>query len=310
MKLSDCEAQNSNGVIDTKDQSDLLSYDPAGGKRPFYQKEREPVHSTPYIIRGGLQGRERLRVLSRVMQPATLALLQRLGVGSGMQCLDVGCGGGDVAFELARFVGPQGHVVATDVDSSILDLARREGEALPFGNLAFRCADVMKEQPEQHFDMVYARFLLTHLPQPEQALQRMHQALRPGGMAVLVDIDFRGYFSEPDSPAFWRYVDLHTRTMQRRGGNPNIGLHLPALLEATGFDNVQMNIVQPAATYGDVKLITPLTMENIADAVEREGLATRAELNQLIDELYQFANMPGTVGCLPRIVEAWGYIPE
>ena len=62
--------------------------------------------------------------------------------------------------------------------------------------------------------------------------------------------------------------------------------------------------VQLAATRGEVKLIT---MENIADAVESEGLATRAELERLTDELYEFAHTPGTIGCLPRVVEAWGY---
>ena len=56
----------------------------------------------PYIIRGGIKGRERLRMLSRIMQSATLNLLQRAGIRPGMTCLDVGCGGGDVSLELAR----------------------------------------------------------------------------------------------------------------------------------------------------------------------------------------------------------------
>ena len=46
-----------------------------------------------YIIRGGLAGRERLRVLSRVMEPLTLELFARVGVRSGDRCLDAGCGG-------------------------------------------------------------------------------------------------------------------------------------------------------------------------------------------------------------------------
>ena len=276
-------------------------------KLSFSKGELKAVDHTPYIIRGGLPGRERLRVLSRVMQPATRALLERLGVGPGVTCLDVGCGGGDVAFDLASLVGPEGRVVATDIDPTILELARHEGEALRLDNITFQFADITKDQPEPEFDVVYARFLLTHLPHPEQALARMHRALRPGGILIVQDIDFRGYFSEPDSPAFWRYVDLHIRTMQRRGGDPNIGLRLPALLEAAGFEEVQMSLVQLAATRGEVKLITPITMENIADAVESEGLATREELERLTDELYKFAHTPGTIGCIPRVVEAWGY---
>jgi hypothetical protein len=49
-----------------------------------------------YVIRGGGDGRERLRLLSGVMRPYTLRLFDRLGIPEGMSCLDVGCGGGDV----------------------------------------------------------------------------------------------------------------------------------------------------------------------------------------------------------------------
>ena len=42
-----------------------------------------------YIIRGGLAGRERLRVLARAMHPTTAALFDRIGIAPGMSCLDV-----------------------------------------------------------------------------------------------------------------------------------------------------------------------------------------------------------------------------
>ena len=61
-----------------------------------------------YIIRGGVAGRERLRVLARVMRPTTLSLFDRVGIKPGMAVLDVGCGGGDVTFDLDRLAGPQG----------------------------------------------------------------------------------------------------------------------------------------------------------------------------------------------------------
>ena len=54
-------------------------------------QRRKNTKQHDYIIRGGFEGRERLRVLSRVMQPTTLALFQRAGVRPGMECLDVGC---------------------------------------------------------------------------------------------------------------------------------------------------------------------------------------------------------------------------
>src|SRR5215831_4707380 len=94
-----------------------------------------------YVIRGGVEGRERLRVLSRVMQPTTLHLLRRAGVRPGMACMDAGCGGGDVAFDLARIVGPEGRVVGVDFDEVKLELARNEAHVQQLSNVEFRKAD-------------------------------------------------------------------------------------------------------------------------------------------------------------------------
>ena len=71
-----------------------------------------------YAIRGGIAGRERLRILARTLYAGTGALFDRLGVGAGLRCLDAGCGGGDVTLELARRVGPRGRVIGVDLDQA------------------------------------------------------------------------------------------------------------------------------------------------------------------------------------------------
>lgn len=274
---------------------------------------QSPIHGldkSHYVIRGGVEGRERLRILSRVMWPSTLNLLQRAGIRPGMTCLDVGCGGGDVSRELARLVGPTGTVVGIDIDDVKIGIAREEAAALAIPNLEFRVCNLGETEPHAEFDFVYARFVLTHLPDPNVMVAKIRQALRPGGIFVVADIDFRGYFSYPESAALARYVALYTEAVKRRGGDPNIGPRLPALLAAAGFENIQMSVAQPAGLDGEVKLLSPLTMENIADAVMAEGLASRAEIDQIVDELYTYARTAGTIGCMPRVVEAWGQRPQ
>src|SRR5215813_14952780 len=100
---------------------------------------RRTVMSAPsYIIRGGIEGRERLRILARVLRPTSLALLQRAGLQAGMKVLEIGSGGGDLAFEIARIVGPAGRVLGTDIDQTKLDLAAREAAELNLANIAFQ----------------------------------------------------------------------------------------------------------------------------------------------------------------------------
>jgi SAM-dependent methyltransferase len=268
------------------------------------------MKKSSYVIRGGIEGRERLRILARVMRPTTLDLLRRAGLQPGMACLEVGCGGGDLACDMARLLGPAGKVVATDIDEKKLEIASQEAQAQQLNNVEFRLADITERDPGGSFDLVHARFLLTHLTNPAQALARMRQALRPGGVVVIEDIDFRGHFSYPESAALWPYVELYTEVVRRKGADANIGPRLPALLLETGFENVRLNVVQPAGTEGEVKLLNPLTMENIADAALAEGLASAGEVDRLVAELYEFARTPGTVFSMPRVVEAWGCRPQ
>lgn len=211
---------------------------------------------------------------------------------------------------MARIVRPGGKIVATDIDAKKLELARAEASEQGLVNIDFRMANLMEDGLDGEYDLVHAPFLLTHLPSPAEALDRIRRALRPNGIVVIEDIDFKGYFCYPDSPALWRYVELYTETVRRKGGDANIGPRLPSLLMAAGFSDVEANVVQPSGTSGEVKLVTPLTMENIADSAVQEDLIASDEVSQLVAELYEYANSPGTIGCLPRVVQTWGrFIP-
>ena len=269
------------------------------------------LQAKDYIIRGGAGGRERLRILARVMYASTASLFDRLSISGGQLCLDAGCGGGDVTLELARRVGPGGKAIGFDMDEAKLDIARREADALGIRNVEFRYFDIRSTDTDigSVFDVVYARFLLTHIDDPSRAVAAFCKHLRPGGLVIVEDVDFDGYFTYPDSAAFQRYKDLYCRLARKRGGDPNIGPRLPFLLTDAGLDDVTMNIVQPAGTAGEVKLLNPITLENIADAIIEEGLASRQDIDRLIEDLTRFAENPRTVAGVPRVVQAWGRRP-
>lgn len=83
-----------------------------------------------YVIAGGREGKERLKLLSQVLRPTTSRLLQHnVNLSEGIKCLDVGCGGGFVTALMANIVGPEGEVVGVDADEEILKLARADAEA-------------------------------------------------------------------------------------------------------------------------------------------------------------------------------------
>ena len=259
-----------------------------------------------YAIKGGRDGNERLRLLSQVMLPTTSQLLTTVGLGEGMKCLDLGCGGGHVAHLMASIVGPQGKVVGTDADGEILALARQDTEAAHLDNVEFRHADASICQGEEEYDLVYARFVLTHLSEPEKCLDAMVKACRSKGVIVIEDIDFTGSFCHPYCAAYERYTELYQKVVHRKGGDPNIGPKLPGMLRKAGAEGVQINVVQPAHLEGDGKFMASITMERISGSLVSEGLATEAEVEQVIAGLNEAAADTETVMSLPRVFQTWG----
>jgi len=59
-----------------------------------------------------------------------------------------------------------------------------------------------------------------------------------------------------------------------------------------------------------MKLLSPLTFENILDAVLAEKLATREELDTMISELYDYASSPRTLLSIPRVIRIWARRPH
>jgi SAM-dependent methyltransferase len=259
-----------------------------------------------YALGGGQEGKKRLDLLARVMLPTTVQLLDRAGLTRGMKCLDAGCGGGHVALLMAGMVGPEGRVIGTDIDKEILGLARKDAEAVNAGNVEFQHVDACTSSWQEKFDLVYARFLLSHLSEPERSLAAMVKACGPEGTIVMEDTDFSGSFCYPICAAYERYNELYQKIVRHRGGDPNIGPKLPAMLRNAGVQGIELNVVQPAHIDGEGKLMAPITMSRISDALIGDGLATRDEVQQILAGLNEAAADSETVMSLPRIFQVWG----
>jgi len=266
----------------------------------------QPETSHRYAICGGKEGKERLELLARVLQPTTLELLDRVGLSRKMKCLDVGCGGGHVSLLMAGIVGPQGRVVGTDTDGEILALARKDAEAANVLNVEFQQRDACTGAWQSEFDLVYARFLLSHLNEPENCLAAMVEACRPGGIIVVEDTDFSGSFCYPMCTAYERYKELYQKVVQRRDGNSNIGPKLPAMFHTAAIQAIELNVIQPTHIRGEGKLMAPITMSRISSALIAEGLATEDEVQQILTGLNEAAADHETVMSLPRIFQVWG----
>jgi ubiquinone/menaquinone biosynthesis C-methylase UbiE len=264
---------------------------------------------TSYIIKGGEEGRARLAVISRVLDPAMQALLDRFEPLRGRTAIDAGCGGGDVTFEIAKRVGPEGRVTGLDLDDSKLALAREEAVRQQITNVEFRSANIMAPWPVSDASLVNVRFVVSHLANPNELLQRAREALEPGGTILVTDIDYGGHFCDPPSDAIDRYRELYVQAAQRGGGNPYVGRSLARLLESAGFVDAGSTLVQPYGRSGEVKEVAAITLEAIRGTLVSSSMATHEEITQLIADMRAFTQRPDTTMSFPRIFQAWARKP-
>lgn len=264
-----------------------------------------------YVIRGASAGYQRLQLLARVQNPGTLEVLRQAGIRPGMRCLDVGCGSGDVTFELARLAGPGGSATGLDIDPVKVGLATDEAAARGLANVTFRTASVRDWHEPAAYDLVFSRFLLQHLAEPTAILAQMWESVRPGGVLIAQDADFGGLFCDPPNAGFTFYAEKYQQVLTLNGGDPALARRLFRCFLAAGLPGPQVRLAQSIGTEpdGDTKLLALSTLEATAESITDAGLATPAEAAAAQADLAAFIADPHTLVGDPRIFSVWSHRP-
>jgi SAM-dependent methyltransferase len=160
---------------------------------------------------------------------------------------------------------------------------------------------------ESAYDLVFARYLLSHLPRPQRAVELMVRALRPGGRLVLEDVFFPGQICYPSNAAFDRFVELYQAVSRKKeGGDAAIGVSLLGMVLEAGLVDVRVGLVVPTFREGEGKLVTQVTMEHIREAVVGAGLASDPEVDSIVGELGRLADDDRTLMSMAPTFQVWG----
>jgi ubiquinone/menaquinone biosynthesis C-methylase UbiE len=109
-----------------------------------------------------------------------------LRVREGDRAVDVGCGFGDTAIELAQRVGSKGSVLGIDCCEAFLEIARSDAAAAGANNVEFVNADVQIYPFEGDFDFCFSRFGTQFFENPVAGLRSMRRSLKPGGTMTMI----------------------------------------------------------------------------------------------------------------------------
>lgn len=185
-----------------------------------------------YVWQHDLKGeRDRLRLMSDLLDPSSEFHLLRAGVTTGWRCLEIGAGNGSLSQWLARRVGPAGHVTATDLRTDLM-------EGIAGGNLEIRKFDAVRDEPpDAPYDLIAIRALLHHLPERRAVVSRTARWLKPGGRLFIQEPDFYPTWTvEP--PSQKRFWEQFLQWAARHQIDYYVGRKIPAWLQADGFSAI------------------------------------------------------------------------
>jgi SAM-dependent methyltransferase len=207
---------------------------------------------------------------------------------------------------MGEMVGPSGEVTGIDVDARLGQTAAAALAIAGTSRYRFIRADVTRDGvPGAPFDLVFARLLLLHVPDPVAVVRRLGAMLPPGGRLVLMDYDMRALAIRPEDPLIDRGFDILAECFPRIDAGtclPNYVVDA-GLPPPTGFSAERI-----FGPFGAIGGILAGVLASLAAAAESRGVADRAEIDAIIARCADITAGGRHFGCGPTMHAVWGAV--
>jgi SAM-dependent methyltransferase len=254
----------------------------------------------------------RLRIQAAAIAADAAAMLDRIGVGPGWHCLDLGCGAGGILELLAPRVAPGGRVVGLDADPGMLEAAATWIRAHGLRGVELLRADAYHTGlPRGAFDLVHVRFLASTAGAVEDLLREALAMVKPGGVLALQEPDTDTLRCFPPHPAWTRLVTALQDLFVAIGGDTRLGQRLYPMLRALGLEGVEYRPFLVGVRSGDPMTdFVPATVESVRTTLLDKGLMDEPALDAAVAACRAHLADPDTVFTTYTVVQAWGRRPR
>ena len=248
---------------------------------------------------------ERLRFQHSVWKGVTDAFFDRIGVSTGWQCLDVGAGPGFVTADLRGHVGDTGGVVAIEPSELYTDFMRDEISRMGWTNV--ECIRTTAEEAHVapgRFDLIFARWVLSFVTDPENFFRSLARGLRPGGFIAVQDYYYEGLSLFPIGGPFDRMADVVRAHYRGAGGDPYVAGTLPGIFRKLGLTVVDFkpNCLAGGPGSGIMEWASRFFTVHIDPMVEK-GLISRADGDAVLADWRSHSENPEALFFSPLVVD-------
>lgn len=261
-----------------------------------------------YPIERGEGEIERLRIQAEAIRLDAGIMLDRIGVGNGWRCLDLGCGPGGVVELLSVRAGVTGQVVGLDADPVFLDHARAMARDRGLANVDFIQGDAYATGlPRGSFDLVHVRFVGGTVGRPQELMAEAIALVRPGGIVAFQEADLSTLKCYPPHPAWDRLTQLLEQVFVCVGNDIRLGQRLYQLARHAGLEDVQYRPFLVGFRAADpMRDFVPTTVEAVRRTIVRHRLVQDAELDAALGACRRHLADPDTVSTYVTVAQVWG----
>jgi ubiquinone/menaquinone biosynthesis C-methylase UbiE len=261
-----------------------------------------------------------LAAYHRALAVELRAMVGVLPIAPGQSVLDMACGDGVYSVWLAERVGAAGRVLAVDMRSEYLELARKQSVDSPYsGIIEYLTASIESLPLEDHsFDLCWCAQSLYSLPDPVEALRHMVRVTRPGGVVAVLEGDSLHHVILPwpvEVELAVRAAELQAlKKRSSRAGRYYVGRMLRRVFREAGLEKIETRTFatdRAAPLHPDERAFFTEYLADLGSrvAADLDG-SMRGEFNRLVDPsssdfLLNDADLTAT--CIDQVV--WGRRP-
>ncbi|MDI9395751.1 MAG: methyltransferase domain-containing protein [Euryarchaeota archaeon] len=170
-------------------------------------------------------------------------LIEMMGIKKGDFVLDVGCGTGWQALNVAGIIGPEGKLTGIDPSSYRIELARKKFDGNSSGNVHFLVgqAEDLRDVPDKSINFAYFCSSFHWVDDKKTALNEIYRVLRPGGIVGMTTLDRNSPNTTKTflDPILTKY-GLERRYDWHRGMKKVTSPELHDLLSGAGFTSISI----------------------------------------------------------------------
>ena len=219
----------------------------------------------------------------------------------GSLILEAGCGIGSQT----KIVAPKNknsNFISIDISLDSLEQAKSIADSNKIDNVVFQQADIF-ELPfeDEYFDHIFVSFVLEHIPNPLESLNKLKRVLKQKGTITLIEGDHGSAYFHPDSEAANKAIQCQVELQKRNGNDTNIGRKLHPLLDQAGFKGIKVSPRQvyvddsnPEWVEGFTKNTFTAMIKGVSEEAVSNNLISKKEFDKGIRDLYRTAEGGGT----------------